>query len=228
MIPAREGSLAEAAISFGLFTRVVTGGDLVGWIDTRLAAADRGKDHLKRAAMIRAALIDPLVHIPGTGVKIWSMILAELLLAGDSARERWVSTGASFVAIDSLIPVLLSRTGVLRQLHAEHVYGPECHAEDGCADVVAGLAERVDARAFGEDYPQTFERWVQFSIWQFCAAGGYDICNSNRIDDRARCDQRFCPSFTHCDRCATLAPPTPRPSMVAPRRPLGHKRHEAD
>jgi hypothetical protein len=57
--------------------------------------------------------------------------------------------------------------------------------------------------SFNSDYPQTFQRWVQFSTWQFCAAGGYDICNSNRIDDRAPCDQRFCPSFTHCDRCAT-------------------------
>ncbi len=201
-IPARKGSLAEAATALWLFTRDIAGGDLVGWIDARLAAADPGDDHPRRAAHMRSALIDPLVHLPGTGTKVWSMILAELLLAGDPGRERWVTTGASFIAIDSLVHAWLHRTGILRRLDVDHAYGPACHAPGGCADVVAALAKRIDARAFNRAYPRTFARWLQYAGWQFCAEGGYRICTGTRIADTARCAQRFCAAYRDCDRVA--------------------------
>ena len=143
-IPARKGTLAEAAIGFWLFTRDVAGGDLVGWIDDRLAAADPGTAHPRRTATMRSALIDSLVHIPGTGPKVWAMILAELLLAGDPHRERWVTTGASFVAVDSLTHGFLHRTGILRRLGAEHAGRPRA----GRVRRRSGRTRQADRRPF--------------------------------------------------------------------------------
>ncbi len=52
---------------------------------------------------------------------LWSMILPELLLVGDPDRERWVTTGASFVAVDSLVHNHLNRTGILRRLDSSRL-----------------------------------------------------------------------------------------------------------
>ena len=200
VIPARKGALAEAALGLWLFVRDVCDGDIVTWIDARLAAADPGRGATNRAASMRAALIDPLVNIAGTGPKIWSMILAELLLGADPHRERWVTTGASFIAVDSLVHAHLHRTGILRRLDAEHAYGPRCHAPGGCAAVIAGLAARIDAGEFNAGFPACFPRWVQFALWWFCAADGWSICNSVQIDDRRPCEQLFCPAFRQCNK----------------------------
>ena len=101
--PLRKGGLNVAAYSLYLFIRDVCGGDVVRWIDGRLAAADPGLTGVGRAARMRSALISPLVNIAGTGPKLWSMMLAEFLLAGDPDRERWIMTGASMIAVDSLV-----------------------------------------------------------------------------------------------------------------------------
>lgn len=199
-IPARKGALAEAAIALWLFVRDCCDGDLVGWIDARFESADTGIDLADRAAGMRAAVLEPLTGIAGTGSKTWSMILAELLLGADSSREKWVTTGASFVAVDTLVHAFLHRTGILRRLDAEHAYGPACYAPGGCADVVAALAERIDARKFNLDFPAVFPRWVQFAVWRFCAADGFSVCNGGRIDDRAGCQQLFCAAYRYCDR----------------------------
>jgi len=130
------------------------------------------------------------------------MALAELLLAGDPARERWVAAGASMIAVDTLVHNFLQRTGALRRLGAEHAYGGGCYARGGCADLLEGLAERTDAREFNPAFPHVFPRFVQHAIWQFCAEWGWNICNGNRIDDRHRCGQMFCPVFEACDRVA--------------------------
>ena len=201
-IPARKGALAVAATGLALFIRDLCNGDLVGWIDTRLADADPGHGAVDRARRMRAALLDPLANIPGTGSKVWSMILAELLLGADHERERWVTTGASFVAVDTLTHNYLHRTGILSRLDSTHAYGPACHAPGGCADVIAALAARIDAREFNPSNPRVFPRFVQFGIWQFCAEGGWAICNANKIDDSAGCKQRFCPAFTRCAKMA--------------------------
>ena len=135
------------------------------------------------------------------------MILAELLLGADLERERWVTTGASFIAVDSLVHAYLHRTGILRRLHAEHSYGPACYTPGGCAEVIAALADRIDAREFNPAFPAFFPRWVQFAVWWFCAADGWGTCNANQIDDRVGCRQRFCASFATCDRLSLPAPP---------------------
>ncbi len=80
---------------------------------------------------MRAALLQPLGQVFGVSNKLWSMILADLLLGGDPGRERWVTTGASFVAVDTLVHAFLHRTGVLRRFAAEHAYGGACYAPTG-------------------------------------------------------------------------------------------------
>ena len=202
----RKGGLNVAAYGLQLFVRDICDGDLVGWIDARLIAADPGEDAADRAATMREAIIAPLTHIPNTGHKLWSMILADLLLAGDSARERWVTTGASFVAVDTLVHSFLHRTGILLRFDAEHRYGDACYAPNGCAEIIGALADHIDAREFNPDLPHVFPRFVQFAIWQFCAADHWNICNGNRIHDRRRCRQSTCPSYRDCDRIGPHMP----------------------
>jgi hypothetical protein len=128
------------------------------------------------------------------------MLLADLLLGADANRERWITTGAAMIAIDSLVHAFLHRTGNLRRLGCEHPYGPACYGPEGCASVIDGLARRIDAREFNADHPINFPRFVQAAIWAFCAEGGYGICNGNKIDGQQRCDQLYCPAYSTCDR----------------------------
>ncbi|WP_292532184.1 hypothetical protein [Methylocystis sp.] len=204
--PLRKGLLNVAAYSLFLFIRDVCGGDFVGWIDSRLEAADIGVGALGREQRMQAALIEPLGHIAGVGPKLWNMMLADLLLAGDSRRERWATTGASMIAIDTLVHNFLHRTGALRRLGAEHLYGAGCYAPHGCAAIVSSLAHRIDAREFNPANPAIFPRFVQHALWGFCAAWGWNICNGNRIDDRGRCQNRYCPAYEDCDRVALKGP----------------------
>ena len=211
--PLRKGGLNQAAYSLFLFIRDVCDGDLVGWIDGRLAAADPGINAPDRAAPMRVALLEPLGHVYGVSDKLWSMMLADLLLGGDPARERWLVTSASMIAIDTLVHNFLHRTGVLRRLGAEHPYGC-CYGPGGCAEIIEGLARRIDAREFNPGFPACFPRFVQSAIWRFCAGNGLDICNGNRIDDRGRCRNRYCPAYEGCDRLS-LKPGRGDPSRDA-------------
>ncbi|HEV7252003.1 MAG TPA: hypothetical protein VGN97_02735 [Mesorhizobium sp.] len=200
--PARKGSLIQASYALFLFIRDVCNGDLVGWINQRLADADPGTNEPNRAVRMGAALLDPLRNIYGIGDKVWSMALADLLLAADPNRERWVTTGAGMIVVDSLLHNHLHRTGTLRRFGAEHAYGARCYAAGGCSDLIRGLAQRVDAREFTPSFPACFPRFVQFAIWRFCSTSELDVCNGNRIDDRARCRNSSCPVFSVCDRVA--------------------------
>ncbi len=201
----RKGSLNVAAYSLFLFIRDVCDGDFVGWIDAQLEAADPGLGVAGRPETMGAALIHPLSHVDGVGPKLWNMMLADLLLAADPQRERWVTAGANMIAIDTLIHNFLHRAGVLRRFGAEHAYGAGCYAPNGCAAIVSGLAERIDAREFNPANPATFPRFVQHALWGFCASLGWNICNGNTIDDRRRCENGNCPAFSDCDR-APLKP----------------------
>ena len=136
------------------------------------------------------------------------MALADILLGADQARERWVATGAAMVAIDTLMHNHLHRTGTLRRFGAEHPYGARCYAAGGCADIIRGLAERIDARAFNPDFPACFPRFVQFAVWRLSSTSELDVCNGNRIDDRGPCRNDVCPAFAACDRVA-LCPEFP-------------------
>lgn len=199
-LPLRKGGLNQAAYSLALFIRDACGGDFIGWIDRRLAQGDPGIGSPYRSQMMRTAVLGPLTSIVGISDKLWSMMLAELLLAADLNRERWVTTGASMIAIDSLVHNFMHRSGTLRRFVASHGYGPACYAAGGCADIIQGLAKHVDAREFNPAFPATFPRYVQHAIWLWCAEWGLNLCNGRKIDDTGRCQQIYCPAHSACDR----------------------------
>ena len=119
----RKGALNQTAYALYLFLRDECRGDFVAWIDGRLAEADV-PEAPDRGVRMRQALLEPLEAVHGLGPKVLSMALVGLLLGADPKRERWVVTGASMVAIDTLVHNWLHRTGILRRLDAEHAYGP--------------------------------------------------------------------------------------------------------
>ena len=198
----RKGVLNEAAYGLALFIRDICNGDFVAWVDQRLAIADLSHNPYARGRRMAEALVTALSEIPGTGPKIWSMVLADLLLAGDPTRERWLIAGASMIAVDTLVHAWLHRTGMLRQNGVEHPYGPKCYGAGGCVDVIERLAQTVDARIYNAAFPAYFPRFVQVAIWEFCAEGGRGICNGRKIDDRFPCQQIFCPAQNGCARLA--------------------------
>jgi hypothetical protein len=195
----RNGRLNQTAYSLFLFMRDLASGDIVGWIDERLAAVDHVPAS-DRPARLRQALLEPLGHIYGVSNKVLAMALSELLLAGDAKRPTWIEAGTVMIAIDTLVHNFLHRTGILGQLGADHPYGSGCYRLGGCADIIERLSERIDARRFNPAFSANFPRFVQFAIWRFCAEAGLNRCNGNRIDDRAPCDQTDCPVFDRCGR----------------------------
>lgn len=198
----RKGQLNQAAYSLFLFLQDVTGGDLVAWIDSRLADADQpdGDQRSSRAARLRNALLGPLGHVWGVSNKVLSMALADLLLAADPDRPLWIEAGAGMIAIDSLVHNWLHRTGLLGRLGGDHPYGARCYGQNGCATIVEALAGTIDAREFNPAFPKEFPRFVQKAIWSFCAQSGFDQCNGNRIDDRLSCVRFDCQMGVLCER----------------------------
>lgn len=202
-LPARNGRLSQAAVSLYLFIRDVCDGDLVGWLNCRLAQADQWPGAVNRGRRLSSTVAGPLSGVHGLSDKVLSMALADLLLGGDPDRERWVTAGASMIAIDSLVHNILHRTGILHRLEAEHSYGERCYRPGGCADIIEAVSHEIDARRFSPDFPAYFPRFVQQAIWRFCAQGELNICNGNRINDQERCGNRFCPTYGLCDRVRT-------------------------
>jgi hypothetical protein len=197
----RNGRLNQTAYSLFLFIRDITDGDLIGWIDQQLEAANSppGPGRLTR---MRAALIEPMREIYGVSDKVLAMALSALLLGTPEKMVLWTEVGGSMIAIDTLVHNFLHRTGILARFNANHLYGAACYRPGGCADIIQAVAERIDARQFNPTFPQTFPRFVQYAIWQYCAQDGLDICNGNRIDDGKRCANKECRVRLMCDRVA--------------------------
>ena len=135
--------------------------------------------------------------------KVLAMTLSSILLAAPSAWSRWTEVGCSMVAIDTLVHNFLHRTGILGRFAADHAYGAACYRAGGCADIIAAASQQIDACAFNPRFPQTFPRFVQHAIWRYCARDGLDVCNGNRIDDRAPCQNIYCQLHRICD-CIAL------------------------
>jgi hypothetical protein len=148
----------------------------------------------------RLFLVEPLGHIYGVSNKVLAMALSDLLLAGDAKRPTWIEAGAVMIAVDTLVHNFLHRTGILRDMRADHPYGPRCYAPGGCAEIIERIAGHIDARRFNPAFPASFPRFVQHAIWRFCAEAGLNRCNGRRIDDRAPCEQTDCPVFEGCGR----------------------------
>jgi hypothetical protein len=198
----RNGRLNQTAFSLFLFIRDIAGGDLVGWIDQRLAQTESGPSSLDRLARLRNSLLEPLRHVYGASDKVWSMALSTLLLGASRQRKQWLEVGASMVAIDSLVHNFLHRTGILQRLGANHSAGPACYRPDGCAEIIGLVADCIDARQFNPAFPKAFPRFVQLAIWRYCAQSGFNICNGNKIDDSSSCINDYCRVFGRCDRIA--------------------------
>jgi hypothetical protein len=197
----RNGHLNQAAYSLFLFIRDLADGDLIGWIDGQLQAAD-GPPGPHRLSRMAAALIEPLREIYGVSDKVLAMALSALLLGAPKKRGLWTEVGGSMIAIDTLVHNFLHRTGILARFNADHLYGAACYRPGGCAHIIQIVAEHIDARQFNPAFPQTFPRFVQHAIWAYCARNGLDVCNGNRIDDARRCESKDCRVRLMCDRVA--------------------------
>jgi hypothetical protein len=195
----RNGHLNQTAYSLYLFIRDIADGDLVGWIDQRLQAANSpaGPDRLAR---MRDAVIAPLREIYGVSDKVLAMALSSILLGAPKRMRLWHEVGASMIAVDTLVHNFLHRTGILHRFSADHGYGSACYRRGGCADIIQAVAERIDARAFNPGFPAVFPRFVQHAIWRYCAKSGLDVCNGNRVDDRKACENVYCQIHSICDR----------------------------
>jgi hypothetical protein len=197
----RNGNLNQLAYSLFLFIRDLMDGDLVAWLDKRLADADHGSRQLGIAAM-REAVLGSLRQVYGVSDKVLSVALSSLLLGGGRGRARWAEVGGSLIAIDTLVHNFLARTRILARANAGHPYGPACYRAGGCAPIIEGLARAIDAREFNPSFPPIFPRFVQHAIWRYCAAQAFDVCNGNRIDDSQPCRNAYCRLFRVCDRLA--------------------------
>ena len=197
----RNGRLNEMAHSLFFFIRDIADNNLVDWIDQSLAQANVGSGQ-NRLNRMRRVLIDPLKNVYGVSDKVLNMTLADTLLAAPASKPLWKETGASMIAIDTLVCNFLHRSGIMREMGSKHVYGSACYGPDGCADVIRKLARQIDAKQFNPNYPRNFPRFVQHAVWRWCAQQELNICNGNNIDDRYRCENKSCPLYHSCDRVA--------------------------
>ena len=88
----RNGRLNQTAYSLFLFLRDLADGDIVNWIDDRLAGVDP-YPFSDRPTRLRQALLEPLGQVYGVSNKVLAMALSELLLAGDPKRQNWCVPG---------------------------------------------------------------------------------------------------------------------------------------
>lgn len=197
----RNGRLNQIAYSLFLFVRDIAGGDLIGWIDSQLEATTGLSDADLEAAR-QEALIGPLREVFGVADKVLTNALSWLMIGARNHRPVWFETGKAMLVIDTLVHNFLHRTGILENCGVPHRYGPACYAEGGCAQIIRGAAKRIDARCFNPNFPKIFPRWVQHSIWRFCAADGLDLCNGNRIFDSESCQISYCHLFRICKKKA--------------------------
>jgi hypothetical protein len=197
----RNGRLNQMAYSLFLFIRDIADGNLVGWIDHRLQAADDPAS-ANQLADLREALIGPLREIYGVSDKVLTMTLSGILLAAPKDWPLWIEVGASMIAIDTLVHNFLVRTGILHRFDADHAYGVACYRPGGCASIIEMVAGQIDAWQFNPAFPRSFPRFVQHAIWRYCSQNGLDVCNGNRIDDRKSFGNVYCQMRNVCDRIA--------------------------
>jgi hypothetical protein len=195
----RNGRLNQTAYSLFMFFRDVADGDFVGWLDYQLRPV-MGADMPGRMPTLSSPVIGPLSHVHGISSKVLSLSMASLLLAGDIDRPEWITAGARMIAVDSLIHNWMHRTGILRLMGADHLYGQGCYQNGGCAELIENISGCIDARHYNRTFPKDFPRFVQYALWKFCAADELNVCNGNRIRDTGRCKQTTCQLYNICAR----------------------------
>ena len=192
----RNGRLNQTAYSLFLFVRDIADGDLVAWIDGRLAEFEPAM----QPSDFHEALIAPMRCIFGVSDKVLNMALSLLLIGAGRRSSKWFEVGSRMVVVDSLVHNFLHRTGILRRLDAEHAYGPLCYESGFCAEILTDISSVIDARQFNREFPNDFPRFVQHAIWRFCAIDEWNVCNSIKVRDGKRCMNRWCVLFQNCDR----------------------------
>ena len=199
----RNGRLNQTAYCFFLFVRDIADGDIIGWIDRRVAGPavnSAGKPEPIWKAQER--LIGPLRNVYGVSDKILTMALSGLLLSAEKVRPGWFEVGAGMIVVDTLVHNFLHRTGILEECGTSHPYGAGCYGEGGCAEILGVVSGRIDATAFNKHFPAIFDRFVQHAIWRYCAGDGLNTCNGNRIDDRSSCAVNYCQISNKCRKKA--------------------------
>jgi hypothetical protein len=105
----RNGHLNQLAYSLYLFIRDIAEGDLIGWIDQQLQAANTPTTAPDRLARMRNALIAPLREIHGVSDKVLTMALSSLLLGAPNKLQLWHEVGASMTGTRSRLATSSSR-----------------------------------------------------------------------------------------------------------------------
>ena len=106
----RNGNLNQLGYALNLFIRDVADGDLVGWIDQRLAEAQFGPAE-GRLGRMQHSIIEPLAGLHGASYKVLNMALSDLLLIGSRRNPLWAEVAAGLIAVDTLVHNFLVRTG---------------------------------------------------------------------------------------------------------------------
>lgn len=194
--PLRNGRLNQLAFSLFFFIRDVAHDDLVEFLKASISTIPTDASPRE----VHQILVTPWRAIYGVSDKVATMALSTLLLCAPRSWPNWHSAGRNLIVVDSLVHNFLRRTGALHTLGHQHAYGPGCYAEGGCFDTIGALAARVDTRRFNTNFPSYFPRFVQLSIWRYCAQSAWNICNGNQIDDRKRCSGGSCYLRNECMR----------------------------
>lgn len=197
----RKGQLNQLGYSLYFFIRDVCQGDLVGFIDKVFDNHAKVLDDDEKNRKIRDELISEFNKIYGVSYKVLNMMISGLLIGGDQNRFDWVKVGQAMIVIDSLVHKILHRTGILRYYQIQHNYtGSKCYQSDGCITAIDNLSKLIDCRNFNPDYPRYFPRFVQHSLWHYCAQTGGNICNGNRIKDNFPCENIDCFFYPECEK----------------------------
>ena len=184
----RNGHLNQMAYSLYLFVRDVANGDLVEWIDDRVAQAVK----LTNPDRVNV-LIEPLRNVYGISDKVLALGLSDILIGAAGVRPAWLEVGVQLIAVDTLVHNFLHRTGILQSVQGSASlrrkllparrlcrYHPNNRQPHRRPAVQPGLPQRLSpvraARRSGG----------------IAARTGLDICNGNRLDDRHRCQNRHC------------------------------------
>jgi hypothetical protein len=211
----RNGRLNQTAFSLFFFVRDGAQGDLVAWIDHHL---DRAL--VSESPNMHEALITPMRSIFGVSDKVLNMALSTLLIGARRTDPTWFEVGIKMVVVDSLVHNFMHRTGILRRLDAEHAYGPLCYERGFCAEIIADLSRGIDASKFNHEFPRYFPRFVQHSIWRFCAQDEWNVCNGIRIRNGEKCANRWCVLFGDCERITIRATSKRRGAMICATDPI--------
>ena len=114
----------------------------------------------------------------------------------------WIEVGGSMIAIDTLVHNFLHRTGILASVQREPPVWRGLLPARRLRRHYCSRSRADRCPAVQSNFPQTFPRFVQYAIWQYCTQNGLDVCNGNRIDDGRRCDNMDCRVRLMCDRVA--------------------------